>query len=944
MMSKKISVLLVESMLVMTSIIIVTNNDDVLANQEPENDMFDFQLIHDVTQYLSWRINQSYDIEHGELAKGRYFGSKGEHDAAEYIARKMGDFGLIDLNYSALSYRQQIGEDYNNSLEILDRNLTLHHGNETKYLNDFYISPQWGIKKPLQPYDYENLSQNHSYTNLQISFLPIFNWSIIFDDFLNITLTQEFFDDLLDNETPQDEDQFDDYLTTLFENYYNFTFLDILDHPENATALPWYDESLFNYTTDDYVAIAENPGFNPNMSYLPSLELLEKIVHYASNWLSERASEYGYDIGTVQINELQPWWHFIKSAKKRFIAGILCALPRCKGIILFDSNNDSFDSNPNNKIAIPVIYINGTLGNQINQSREDYRIDFRLNQSWNDSVESYNVIGQINGSDPNKTILIECLYDSLWCQGTADSAIGCGMVLALAKYMKQLETQQGIIPKQNVRFILFGGEEAGIRGAEYYENQSDENITTVIDLNQLGFDQRAPPVSLIMNVATNKLWFKPILQDITDITDYMGRENDNTQFRVSWTPIGSLSDEQAFAKKFIGRPFLKTVMFLKDMNWTRHHRDGENHTTGDTMDYYDQDDIELTMEMIWNVTRFLIYQPDCWLEDVAYTYTDGDDQNTYDDTVNASFTIHTAFPEDKVTVKLILIPKYLSNPLNPGYPILYRYRTEKEFIVTPEGTSGYITLQLPKGAPHATYKVHLILLNSTGDTLVDNIGKGWSLAQGTQKTIDFFKSLINQIDVNCTETLMENSDEISTDFNLDIMEFIDRFPFVEKFRDLITDFLTIYSFSDDRDTDLTSLSPPNDPPIIPQKPVGPTHVVIYQENEYTTKSTDPNDDQVEYKWRFHLGDRIFNYNKWSSPCDSGEDHTQSNTWYLPGFRWVYVKARDTWHSPNVQSDYSGGLRVRVSLFSWINAPTEQLVDESVQFNGYLNGAQPYQLK
>lgn len=108
MMLKKICVLLIVSGLVMTSIIIVTNNDYVLANPDPENDIFDFQLIHDVTQYLSLRINQSYDIEHGELAKGRYFGLKGEHDAAEYIAWQMDYFGLFDLNYSALSYRQQI--------------------------------------------------------------------------------------------------------------------------------------------------------------------------------------------------------------------------------------------------------------------------------------------------------------------------------------------------------------------------------------------------------------------------------------------------------------------------------------------------------------------------------------------------------------------------------------------------------------------------------------------------------------------------------------------------------------------------------------------------------------------------------------------------------------------------------------------------------------------
>jgi len=939
---KKISVISVISMLVITSIGIIINNDDVQATPDLEDITFDYQLIYDVTQNLSWRINQSYDIAHGELAKGRDFGSQGERDAAEYIAQIMDEFDLYAPNFDnnpIKSYHQQIKDiqdnHFNDSLEILWRKLTFHNitSNETKNITDFYISPEWGKASfPIlcRNFDKNQLTKNFTYTNLQIGPNPPINWSFIYD-FFNDTLTQGFFGNLTENITLNKENTFDEYLTSLFEVYYNFIFEDILEHPENATELPWYNETLFN-CTNDYVFINENPNFNPNMSASPFLDDIAEPI------LNAIFSKFGYD--DFEINHLQIWIHLIKSTRQKIKTKIMRCLPRCKALILYDFHNDSFNTAPNRDTAVPIIYINGTLGHQINQSKENYRMDITLNQSWNDNVESYNVIGQINGSDSSKTVIIDCLYDSVWTSGTADSAIGVGMVLALADYMKQLEAA-GVKPKYNTKFILFGGEEHGLKGANYYQmSQSNESIRTVIDLNQLGFFQTAPDRPLIMNIATNRIYIKPILQHITAITDYEGRTTDNTEFKLSWTPFGSVSDEQAFAL----RPSCKTVMFLKDFNWTRHHHDGENHTKGDTMDYYDQDDIELTMEMIWNVTRAFAMNPHCWLENEQYHYTDSDDLNTIPDTVNVSFTIKTVLPEDKATVRLILIPTYQSHPLHPGYPIIYRYRTEQEFIVTPDGTTGYIQLQLPKDAPSASYRIHLVLLNSTGDAYLDLFGRDGVLSQTFETIDDVFDFFEDECDIDCETAFLENAEEIKTDFNLDIIEFLDRHPRLRDIQDLIQDLLAILVLQNDRDADIQILSPPNDPPARPDKPEGPTEVYAHQEYDYTTRTTDPDNDQVEYKWRFHLGDLLFNYNKWSPPCNSGDDHTQSNIWDLTGKRWIYVKARDIWHSHNILSDYSEPLEVRVKSSSWFDAPYEALIGEPVQFNGYLYGAEMNQIQ
>jgi len=589
-----------------------------------------------------------------------------------------------------------------------------------------------------------------------------------------------------------------------------------------------------------------------------------------------------------------------------------------------------------NKMAVPVININGSLGRELNESRDNYTIDFALNQTWDPNVESYNIIGQLNCSDPQnntKMTLIQSLYDSVWDQGSADSAIAAGMVLSLAKYMKQLENQS-IFPKNNVRFILYGGEEHGFLGAAYYSsNLSNQAIPWIIDLNQLGFRQGTPSRSLVMNVATNTMLFKPFLKQITDVTDYEEREKDNTTFRLSWVLHGGPSDVYPFCKLIgVGGP--TTVLFLKDHNWTRHHCDGENHTKGDTMDYYYSDDINLTMEMIWNTTRYIAYDPDSWLDNVSYTYTDDPaDDNPDNDTVNITFDINTTFPEDKVTAILYLIPQYISNPLHPAYPILHRYHTQQQYIVTPQGTHGSLTLQLPKDAPQATYRISLVLLNSTGDTRLNT-------ANDLRDNIhDFFDFLATNEDFNYQEKFNRSADDIASDFSLDIQHYLEHNFTDDTEIHLLIDFLTLYVLNEDKNTTLAPLSPPNDPPAQPAQPQGPLFVYPRHDYTYTTNTTDPNQDNIEYKWRFHLGD-LFKYNAWTPPSSSGTPNAKTNSWDVCGWRWVFVKARDTYHSPNVQSPYSTPILVTVLPGSHILSADQQLVNEQVQFTGSLTGAQP----
>jgi hypothetical protein len=270
----------------------------------------------------------------------------------------------------------------------------------------------------------------------------------------------------------------------------------------------------------------------------------------------------------------------------------------CKAFISYDFNDDEHNM-WSSQAVIPKFSINRTIGRMINDSIEDYTVDFYLKQRYNLKVDSWNVIGQLNGTDPSKTVIVCCLYDSWWCQGTADAAIGMAMVLGIAKYFMEHK----ITPKYNMRFIGFCGEEYGMRGSRYYEAlHRKENIVYVIDLNQLGFKQDYPRLTL--NVTANDQLFLDEIWQIVKRTDYVNRTGNATDIKPEFDPDGHNSDDHSFASKRKSSE-CKTVCFLKNGNWLMHHRDGLNHTEGDVLDYFDWNDVSVTSEMIWNVTKYL---------------------------------------------------------------------------------------------------------------------------------------------------------------------------------------------------------------------------------------------------------------------------------------------------------------------------------------------------
>jgi carboxypeptidase Q len=97
------------------------------------------------------------------------------------------------------------------------------------------------------------------------------------------------------------------------------------------------------------------------------------------------------------------------------------------------------------------------------------RLRLKMEAHFEPDVESFNVVGEIRGSEkPDEIVLAGCHFDS-WDPGTgaSDDGVGCIVSWEAARLMKKLN----IRPKRTVRVVLFTNEENGMRGGNGYRDQ-----------------------------------------------------------------------------------------------------------------------------------------------------------------------------------------------------------------------------------------------------------------------------------------------------------------------------------------------------------------------------------------------------------------------------------------------------------------------------------------
>ncbi|MFV9550500.1 M20/M25/M40 family metallo-hydrolase [Algibacter sp. PT7-4] len=123
----------------------------------------------------------------------------------------------------------------------------------------------------------------------------------------------------------------------------------------------------------------------------------------------------------------------------------------------------------------------------------DNTIKFYFKQSCKQlaDVQSYNVIGEITGSEyPNEYMIVGGHLDS-WDLGDGSHDDGAGVVQSMD--VLRLLKESGVTPKRSIRVVLFMNEENGLRGGKKYAEvakQKNENHVFALESDSGGFTPR----------------------------------------------------------------------------------------------------------------------------------------------------------------------------------------------------------------------------------------------------------------------------------------------------------------------------------------------------------------------------------------------------------------------------------------------------------------------
>src|ERR1700693_3365389 len=95
-------------------------------------------------------------------------------------------------------------------------------------------------------------------------------------------------------------------------------------------------------------------------------------------------------------------------------------------------------------------------------------------------VEVYNTVGEIRGKEkPDEVVILGAHLDS-WDlgQGSTDNGTGSCVVLEAARTLGKL-AQEGVRPRRTIRFILFTGEEEGLKGSQAYVKEHKDEMAKI---------------------------------------------------------------------------------------------------------------------------------------------------------------------------------------------------------------------------------------------------------------------------------------------------------------------------------------------------------------------------------------------------------------------------------------------------------------------------------
>lgn len=129
-------------------------------------------------------------------------------------------------------------------------------------------------------------------------------------------------------------------------------------------------------------------------------------------------------------------------------------------------NNRTFDET---KVVPTIVMRNEDFGRiaRILNGGTAVSLEFDIrNRSFPEGKTSYNVIGEIAGTDKKDEVIMLGGHLDSWhaATGATDNAIGCAIMMEAARILKTI----GVKPRRTIRVALWSGEEQGLLGSQAY--------------------------------------------------------------------------------------------------------------------------------------------------------------------------------------------------------------------------------------------------------------------------------------------------------------------------------------------------------------------------------------------------------------------------------------------------------------------------------------------
>lgn len=150
------------------------------------------------------------------------------------------------------------------------------------------------------------------------------------------------------------------------------------------------------------------------------------------------------------------------------------------------------DTLEDKKIPAAAISTNGAeLLSKLLQDNPNSKLYFKQSCQTFPDVLSYNVIGEIKGSEHPERIMVVGGHLDSWDlgDGSQDDGAGCVQSMTVLEIFKKI----GYKPKNTIRVVLFMNEENGVKGGLKYEEQSklvSENHIFALESDSGGFTPR----------------------------------------------------------------------------------------------------------------------------------------------------------------------------------------------------------------------------------------------------------------------------------------------------------------------------------------------------------------------------------------------------------------------------------------------------------------------